>query len=209
MARRALATSPPVSAVWMAASMQMMVLSLRVARLEVEVEVDLAGRLLVRGLRGLRAEGGRLVVMTEARPLAVALPAAAASLFPTDLVRLRDDRPASSSAASCSRQRALTSLARRRGSVAYMSSVFLLSRVNIPLPLSLPASSLVVSFTRLRRPRLPYLSAGAAGAAAGSFLRVGAAPGRASPSGFFLRPSVLLRDSSFRSVFLVRAWVWA
>lgn len=42
MALRAAATSPPVSAVWMAASMQMMVFSLRAARLEVEVEVDFA-----------------------------------------------------------------------------------------------------------------------------------------------------------------------
>lgn len=199
--------------------MQMMVLSFRVARLEVEVEVDLAERLFVRGLRGLRAEGGRLVVMSEERPLVPPLVVAAASLFPTDLVRLREGRVASSSAASCSRQRALTSRARRRGSVAYMSSVFLLSRVNSPPLPSLPAcppssfASPAASFKRRRRPRLPYLSAVAAVAVSFSgrvsFLRGGAAPGLASTSTFFLRPNVLLRASSLRSKALVRVWACA
>ena len=205
------ATSPAVSAVCVAASKQMMVFSFRAARFEVEVEVDLAGR-LVRGLRGLSAAGGRLVVMREVRPLDVPV---AASLLPTDLVRLREGRDASSSAASCSFHLALISLARRRGSVAYMSSVFLLSRVSVPpsLPAVLPSlASPGTSFTRRRRPKLPNLSAGSAGVVSlsvrVSFLRAGAVLGRPSASGFFLRPRVLVRPSSRPSPALVRVWAW-
>lgn len=153
--------------------------------------------------------------MREVRPLAVALPAVDDSLFPTDLVRLREGRAASSSAASCSLQRALTSLARRRGNVAYMSSVCLLSRVSVPPSLTTDPPSLVspgASFTRRRRPKLPYLSAVAAAVASfsgrASFLRVGAVLVRPSASVFFLRPRVLLRASSRLSTVLVRVWAW-
>lgn len=157
--------------------MQMMVLSLRV--LAVEVEVDLASRWRERGLRDLppprpdNAEGGRLALITEPRTRPVLLPLLDSD-FPIDLVRLREDLEASSSAAMCSRQQALISRAFRRGSVAYISSVFLLSLDSPPRSL---LSSLVsqASLAFLRRPNVPYFSA------TSSFSPLGS---------FFLRPSV-------------------